>query len=62
MIAAQLFNQQKGNEIKKIFAVIITASLWKFMELENQTITIDINEYFLGNLGQIIGILKSFIE
>ncbi|NEQ72683.1 MAG: hypothetical protein F6K23_06120 [Okeania sp. SIO2C9] len=62
MIAAQLFNQQKGNEVKKIYGVITTGSLWKFMELEGQTITIDINEYFLGNLGQIIGILKSFIK
>ncbi len=62
MIAAQLFNQQKGNEVQKISGVITTGSLWKFMELESQTITIDINEYFLGNLGQILGILKSFIK
>ncbi|MGD1702397.1 hypothetical protein [Dapis sp. BLCC M229] len=62
MISAQLFNQQKGNEVKKIYGVITTGSLWKFLELEGQTITIDINEYYLGNLGQIIGILKSFLE
>ncbi|NEQ41584.1 MAG: hypothetical protein F6K40_37480 [Okeania sp. SIO3I5] len=62
MIAAQLFNQQKGNQVEKIYGVITTGSLWKFLELESQTITIDINEYFLGNLGQIIGILKSFIK
>ncbi|NER01335.1 MAG: hypothetical protein F6K17_01175 [Okeania sp. SIO3C4] len=62
MIAAQLFNQQKGNEVKKIYGVITTGSLWKFLELEGQTITIDMNEYFLGNLGQIIGIMKSFIK
>ncbi len=61
MIAAQLFNQQKGNEIPKIYGVITTGSLWKFMELEGQTIAIDLNEYFLGNLGKIIGILRSFI-
>ena len=61
-IAAQLFNQQKGNEIKKVYGVVTTGSLWKFMQLENQTISIDLNEYFVGNLGKIIGILKSFIE
>lgn len=61
-IAAQLFNQQKGNEIKKVYGVITTGSLWKFLELEGQTISIDLNEYFLGNLGKILGILKSFIE
>ena len=62
MIAAQLFNQQKGNEIKKVYGVVTTGSLWKFMQLEDQTISIDLNEYFVGNLGKIIGILRSFIE
>ena len=62
MIAAQLFNQQKGNEIKKVYGVVTTGSLWKFMQLEDQTISIDLNEYFVGNPGKIIGILKSFIE
>jgi len=62
MIAAQLFNQQKGNEIKKVYGVVTTGSLWKFMQLEDQTISLDLNEYFVGNLGKIIGILRSFIE
>ena len=62
MIAAQLFNQQKGNEIKKVYGVVTTGSLWKFMQLEDQTISIDLNEYFVGNLGKILGILRSFIE
>lgn len=62
MIAARIFNQQKENEVEKIYGVITTGSLWKFMKLESQTIAIDLNEYFLGNLGKIIGILRSFIE
>ena len=62
MIAAQLFNHQKGNEIQKVYGVITTGSLWKFMQLEDQTITIDLNEYFLGNVGKIVGILRSLIE
>lgn len=61
-IAVQLFNQQKANEIKKVYGVVTTGSLWKFMQLEDKTISIDINEYFVGNPGKIIGILKSFIE
>ena len=62
MIAAQLFNHQKGNEVQKVYGVVTTGSLWKFMQLEDQTITIDLNEYFLGNVGKIVGILKSLIE
>lgn len=62
MIAAQLFNHQKGNEVQKVYGVITTGSLWKFMQLEDQTITIDLSEYFLGNVGKIVGILRSLIE
>ncbi len=62
MIAAQLFNQQRGNEIKRIYGIVTTGSLWKFMELEEKIITIDLNEYFLGNVGKIIGIIINCIQ
>jgi len=62
MLAAQLFNKRQGNEIKKISGIVTTGSLWKFMQLEAQTITIDLHEYFLGNLAKIIGIIISLIE
>ena len=62
MLAAQLFNQQKGNEIKTIYGVVTTGSIWKFMKLEGTVIEIDLNEYFLNQVGKILGILKSFIE
>ncbi|MDW8451955.1 MAG: hypothetical protein RML39_00675 [Oscillatoriaceae cyanobacterium SKYGB_i_bin93] len=62
MIAAQLFNQRKGNEIRKIYGVITTGSIWKFLILEEKKLTIDLNEYFLNNVGKIIGILRKFIE
>jgi hypothetical protein len=62
LVAAQLFNQQKGNATQKIYGAVTTGSLWKFMQIEGQIITIDLSEYFLGNLGKIIGILRSFLE
>lgn len=62
MIAAQLFNQRQNQEIKRIYGVITTGSIWKFMQLEATTITIDLNEYFLVNVDKIIGILIHFIE
>ncbi|QSJ16756.1 hypothetical protein JYQ62_34645 [Nostoc sp. UHCC 0702] len=62
MIAAQLFNQQKGNEIETVYGSVTTGTNWKFMRLTGQILEIDLNEYFLNNVGQILGILKSFIE
>lgn len=34
MLAAQLFNQQKGNEIRKIYGAVTTGEIWKFLKLE----------------------------
>ena len=62
MIAAQLFNQQKGNEIETVYGSVTTGTNWKFMRLTGQILEIDLNEYFLNNVGQILGILRSFIE
>lgn len=61
MVAAQIFNQNNNNEINTIYGGVTTGTNWKFMKLTNQTVEIDPNEYFLNNVGKILGILKSFI-
>ncbi|MBO1349382.1 MAG: hypothetical protein EBE86_019230 [Hormoscilla sp. GUM202] len=62
MLAAQLFNQRQESEIKTIYGSVTTGTNWKFLKLEEQTISIDLNEYFLNNVGKILGILRSAIE
>ena len=62
MIAAQLFNQGKENKIETVYGVVTTGSVWKFMKLEKQVITIDLQEYFINQVGKIIGIIKTGIE
>ncbi|MCC5634996.1 hypothetical protein LC593_03840 [Nostoc sp. CHAB 5844] len=62
MIAAQLFNQQKGNAIGTVYGSVTTGTNWKFMRLTGQVVEIDLNEYFLSDVGKILGILKSFIQ
>lgn len=62
MVAAQLHNQRQENEIETIYGVVTTGTNWKFMKLVGQTIEIDLNEYFLSNVGKILGILRTCIE
>ncbi|MEL6462353.1 MAG: hypothetical protein AAFQ91_29720, partial [Cyanobacteria bacterium J06621_15] len=61
MIAAQIFNQRKGKQISTIYGVVTTGTNWKFLALKGQVIEVDLNEYFISNLGKILGILKSLI-
>ena len=35
MLAAQIFNQNKGNTIPSIYGVVTTGSVWRFLKLEN---------------------------
>ncbi len=59
MIAAQIFNQQEGNEIPIILGVVTSGNIWKFLQLEGQECRIDLNEYYLKDLPQILGIFAT---
>ncbi|MEG3935236.1 MULTISPECIES: hypothetical protein [unclassified Microcoleus] len=61
-IAAQIFNQRQENDIQTIYGVVTTGSIWKFFKLEGIAIEIDTSEYFINNVGKILGILINFIE
>ena len=61
-MGAQLFNRRKGREVKTIYGTVTTGSVWKFLRLQGQVIEIDLQEYYLSQLGKIIGILKSGID
>ncbi|MFN6513877.1 MAG: hypothetical protein RMY29_005185 [Nostoc sp. CreGUA01] len=62
MIAAQIFNQQAATEIKTIYGAVTTGSIWQFLKLEEQTLTIDLSEYYLKDVNKILGILASAIS
>ncbi|MBC6419031.1 MAG: hypothetical protein GDA44_09710 [Prochloron sp. SP5CPC1] len=62
MLAAQLFNQQEGNEIPIIYGAVTTGNIWKFLRLQDRNLDIDLTEYSIDNLSKILGILALGIE
>lgn len=62
MVAAQIFNQREGNDISKIYGVVTTGTVWQFLEMESQNVTVDLEEYSINNLPKILGILTSFVS
>lgn len=62
MYAARIFNEREGNNINTIYGVVTTGEIWKFLQLESDNIKIDLAEYFLNNLEQILGILASSLN
>ncbi len=62
MLAAQLFNQQEGNKIKKISGAVTTGDIWKFFKLEKNEIFIDLNNYYIKEIDKILGILSQSVR
>ncbi|NEQ69191.1 MAG: hypothetical protein F6K21_27630 [Symploca sp. SIO2D2] len=56
MVAAQIFNS-KGLKQISVYGAVSTGTNWKFIMLENQKVKIDLTEYFITQLNQILGIL-----
>jgi hypothetical protein len=65
MLAARVYNErdqnQSMNQAEPIFGVVTSGTNWKFLKLEEQFISIDLDEYYLSNIGKILGILLSCI-
>jgi hypothetical protein len=62
MLAAQLFNQEEGNQIPVIYGAVTSGTVWRFLKLEGKIVDIDAIEYYLRDVGKILGILLSAIS
>ncbi|NEP46711.1 MAG: hypothetical protein F6K35_48980 [Okeania sp. SIO2H7] len=62
MVGARIFNEQKNNNINSIYGVVTTGSLWKFMRLRENTISLEPEVHFVGNLESLLGILVWIIK
>ena len=62
MVAARIFNEREENQTPVVGGAVTTGDRWKFLKLERQAIAIDLTEYLLSQLNQILGILASFLR
>lgn len=62
MVAAQLFNEQKKNQIPCIYGIVTTGSNWKFMNLIEKIVSIEPGEHFIGDLESLLGILSQIVH
>lgn len=57
MVAAQRFNEQKRLSISTIYGVVTSGTVWRFLKLEQQVITIDLTNYSLPPVEQVLSFL-----
>jgi hypothetical protein len=61
MLAAKLFNEREGNNIQTIYGTVTTGTNWKFLKLIGQVVEIDLSEYYISDIGKILGILSNIM-
>lgn len=61
MVAAQLFNERGENQIKAIYGAVTIGTIWQFLKLEGNVVSIDLSEYYIKDIKRILGILYGAI-
>lgn len=62
MVAAQIFNERRKNQIPCIYGVVTTGSNWKFLRMVENRVDIEAGEHFIGDLEGLFGILLEMIK
>lgn len=62
MVAAQRFNAAKNCSIPTIYGSVSNGTQWRFLKLEGNTVTIDLTDYPLAPVEQILGMLVWMVQ
>jgi hypothetical protein len=57
MVALQRFNQKANKPSDPVYGCVTTGSLWRFLRLSDKRLEIDLDEYHLGQVDRILGVL-----
>jgi len=62
MVGAQRFNSAKNHPVSVIYGAITSGTQWRFLKLAENTVTIDLTDYPLPPVEQILGILVWMLQ
>jgi hypothetical protein len=62
MVAAQQFNQMRQSSISTIYGVITTGDRWRFLQLQNTLVSVDLEERRIPPVNDLLGILVAIIQ
>jgi hypothetical protein len=57
MYAAQQVNLRNSDHIRFIYGIVTIGSSWKFLRLNDNTVILDLEEYFINSPKKIVGII-----
>ncbi|MFZ4667060.1 MAG: hypothetical protein ACOYME_11595 [Prochlorotrichaceae cyanobacterium] len=57
MVAAQQFNTEKKRSIPIVYGSVTTGTVWRFLKLEEKTVTVDLTDYPVPPVEKVLSIL-----
>jgi hypothetical protein len=61
MVAAQRFNTMKDRSIETIYGVVTSGTVWRFLQLTEKVVSIDLTDYPLLPVDNVLGVLVSML-
>lgn len=62
MLAARLFNEREGQPIDSIYGAVTIGNQWKFLSLVGNTGHVDLKDYYIDRLDNIMGVLARIMR
>lgn len=62
MMAARLFNQRKDREFPSLYGAVTSGTNWRFLRLADDSTYVDLSEYHISHVGQIVAILVAMLR
>jgi len=57
-----LFNELENNDIDTVYGIVTTGEIWKFLQITEQIVEIDLTDYYITDIGKILGVLLNFVS
>ena len=57
MVAAQRFNAIEGQLVETVYGVVTSGIVWRFLQLTERMVSIDLTDYPLLPIDRVLGVL-----
>jgi len=62
LIACRIINDRQQRDIAAIYGCVTTGTVWKYLKYSNNTVVVDLDDYYIREVDKILGIFKFMIE
>jgi hypothetical protein len=62
MVAAREYNLKSDAAIAVVYGAVTTGGAWKFLQLRQNEVIIDIHEYYIVDIAKIMGVLANMVQ